>query len=93
MEKVFKCLYPAVFIIGISTGMLLAISIPDIPRMEKDELLKLLDNPDVIILDVRIQSEWEQSAFKIKGAMRLDNADAVAGVTYPKDKTLILYCA
>jgi len=93
MAKMFKCLCLAVFIIGISTQIILSINIPDVARIEKEELVKLLDNPDVIILDVRVQNDWSLSAFKIKGAVRLDNADALVKVTYPMDKTLILYCA
>jgi predicted sulfurtransferase len=91
--KMLRCLCLAVFLVGISTGVLLGLTIANVPRMDKEDLRKLLDNPDVIILDVRIQSEWEQSAFKIKGAVRLESVDEVAGVTYPKDKTLVLYCA
>jgi hypothetical protein len=72
----------------------IVINAADVPRMDKDELRKLLDNPDVIILDVRIPSEWDQSGFKIKGAKRLENIDSMdKEMNLSKDKTLVLYCA
>jgi hypothetical protein len=71
-----------------------ALGFDDVPRMDKDELKALLDNPDVIILDARTTSNWNQSEYKIKGAHRLDqsNADSVEAM-YPKEKTIVLYCA
>jgi rhodanese-related sulfurtransferase len=63
-------------------------------RITKDELLKILDNPDVVILDVRLGKDWDASEFKIKGAIRKDplNIDKWAG-EIPKNKTIVLYCA
>jgi hypothetical protein len=93
MEKIntYRCVCLAVFMMGM---LPLVLDAADVPRMDKDELKKLLDNPDVIILDVRTRTDWDQNTFKIKGARRLDNVDAVDGeVTLPKDKTLVLYCS
>jgi predicted sulfurtransferase len=66
----------------------------DVPRMSKESLKAKLDDPDVIILDVRTGSDWKASEFKIKGAVResSDNVDSWAA-KYAKDKTLVLYCA
>ena len=66
----------------------------DVGRMDKDELKALLDNPDIVILDVRTSSDWNRSEYKIKGAHRLDqsNADKVETM-YPKDKTIVTYCS
>ena len=66
----------------------------DVPRMTKDELKAMLDNPDLVILDVRAQSDWKGDESKIKGAVREDpeSVKSWAG-KYPKDKTLVLYCA
>ena len=91
----FRCVYPAVLMVGIFICILPhTLNAADAPRMGKDELKKLLDNTDVIILDVRTQVDWEQSEYKIKGAKRLEDVDAVDGfVTNPKDKTIVLYCA
>ena len=60
----------------------------------KEELKAQLDSSDVIILDARTGGDWKSSEFKIKGAMRAkpNNFNEWAEV-YPKNKTLILYCA
>lgn len=66
----------------------------DVPMMTKEELKAQLDNPDIMILDVREGRDWKSSEFKIKGARRADpNEFDKWAETYPKDKTLILYCA
>jgi hypothetical protein len=64
-----------------------------VPRMTKEELKLLLGNPDVIIVDVRIESDWKESKWKIKGAVREDpEKDINTWVDkYPKDKTLVFY--
>jgi hypothetical protein len=66
----------------------------EVPRMTKNELNSKLDDPDVVIVDVRVGKDWKGSEFKIKGAVRGDknNINAFAG-KYPKDKTFVLYCA
>jgi len=66
----------------------------DVTRMSKEDLKARLDDPDVVILDVRSGSDWKSSEFKIKGAVREEsrNVDSWAA-KYSKDKTLVLYCA
>ena len=95
MRKISCRLFPAVLITGFFLGMLpLSLNAGEVPRITKEELKKMLDKPDVIILDVRVPPEWEQSAFKIKGAKRLEIPDAESGkFSYPKDKIIVLYCA
>ncbi len=68
---------------------------PDVPRMTKETLKSLLGNPDVIILDVRVGKEWNESREKIQGAVREDPEKSVRSWAdkYPKDKTLVFYCA
>jgi hypothetical protein len=66
----------------------------DAPRMTKEELKAILDSPDLIILDVRGGRDWAESNSKIKGAIREEPNDVESWAKkYPKDKTLILYCA
>ena len=36
-----------------------------VPRMTKEELKSLLGNPDVIIIDVRVEEEWKEGKWKI----------------------------
>jgi hypothetical protein len=71
-----------------------ALRADDVPRMEKDELKALLDNPDVVILDARTSSDWNKSESKIKGAHRLDQSNAGSvEMMYPKEKTIVIYCS
>ncbi|HBG18796.1 MAG TPA: hypothetical protein DDY32_05845 [Desulfobulbaceae bacterium] len=64
-----------------------------VPRMDKDELKAMLGKEDLVILDVRRGEDWSSSEFKIKDAVRIDNGDLSKITQYPKDKTLVLYCA
>ena len=66
----------------------------DVPIITKEELKAQMDSSDVMILDVRKGKDWKSSEFKIKGAMRANPNEFDGWATnYPKDKTLILYCA
>ena len=67
---------------------------PDIPRITKEELKAKLGDPDVIILDVRVENQWKESPKKILGAVH-ENATEVKSWAqkYPKDKTIVTYCA
>jgi rhodanese-related sulfurtransferase len=66
----------------------------NVSKITKEELKAKLDSPDITILDVRTGKDWKSSEFKIKGAIRANPGgfDNWSG-DYPKDKTLILYCA
>ena len=78
-----------VFWMGLSLSAAANVSI-----ITKEELKAKLDSSDVIILDARTGGDWKSSEFKIKGAIRANpnNFNKWAEI-YPKDKTLILYCA
>jgi len=66
----------------------------DVARMTKEELLSQLNNPDVIVLDVRVERDWKSSTTKIRGALREDPSDVESWLgRFPKDKTIVLYCA
>jgi rhodanese-related sulfurtransferase len=59
-----------------------------------EELKSMLGNPDVIIVDVRQASDYEDSKTKIQGAVREDPRAAATWMKkYPKDKTLVFYCS
>jgi hypothetical protein len=71
-----------------------AMAMGEVPRMTKEELKGQLSNPDVVIIDVRSGKDWKASEIKIKGAVREDPTESESWIDkYPKDKTLILYCA
>ncbi len=83
-------------VIGVATLCMLAqLAIAaEVSRMTKEELKSKLDNPDVVIVDVRVGKDWKGSEFKIKGAVRENPAEFSSWAEkYPKDKTLVLYCA
>ncbi len=62
--------------------------------MTKEQLLPLLGKPDVIIIDVRTNYDWDHSKVKIKGAVREEGMKFGSWMNkYPKDKTIVLYCA
>ncbi len=65
-----------------------------VPRITKEELKAMLGKPDVIIVDVRADKDWTDSDLKIKGAVR-ESPQAIESWAskYPKDKTLVFYCA
>ena len=67
---------------------------PDIARITKEELKAKLGDPDVIILDVRVENQWKESPKKILGAVH-ENATEVKSWAqkYPADGTIVLYCA
>ena len=57
-----------------------------------DQLLKTLDHPKLLILDVRTTGNWKAYDTKIKGAVRKnpDTFDSWAN-DLPKNKYLVLY--
>lgn len=62
--------------------------------MSQEKLLNQLDSDAVIIIDVRTGGDWEDSDIKIKGAIRENPKKLESWIgKYPKDKTLVLYCA
>jgi hypothetical protein len=66
----------------------------DTHTMTKEQLRPLLGKPDVIIIDVRTNYDWDNSKAKIPGAVREEGMKFASWMNkYPKDKTLVLYCA
>jgi rhodanese-related sulfurtransferase len=66
----------------------------DVEKMTIQELKSMLGNPDVIIVDVRQPGDYNSSGAKIQGAVREDPGSVSTWMSkYPKDKTLIFYCA
>lgn len=66
----------------------------DPPRISKEELQAMLSNVDLVIIDDRSGADWSASEFKIKGAVREDPGKVEAWMDkYPRDKTLVFYCA
>jgi len=90
-----RLLFIAVLFIFLLSGVVMLFAQSgDVPRMTKEALSAVMGKPDVIIIDVRHGTGWSDSDLKIKGALRED-PDAVQSWVnkYPKDKTLVFYCA
>ena len=65
-----------------------------IPWMSREELRARLGNPDFMIVDVRKKPDWEASLRKIPGAFHEDYEQVgIWAPKFPRDKTLVLYCA
>jgi rhodanese-related sulfurtransferase len=66
----------------------------EVKRATIEELKGMLGNPDLVIVDVRRDGDWKSSKVKIKGAVREDQEKVETWMgKYPKDKTLVFYCA
>ena len=66
----------------------------EVPKITKEEIMGMLGNSNVVIIDVRLGAGWDGSELKIKGAVREDPGNVSSWIgEYPKDKTLVFYCA
>ena len=66
----------------------------DIPRMTKEDLKAKLGTPHLVIVDLRVGTDWKASEMKIKGAVRGDPQNIESWAKqYPEDTTFVLYCA
>ena len=62
--------------------------------ISKDQLKGELTKPDVTVIDVRIEREWDSTQWKIQGAQRQSPDEAKEWMgKYSKDKNIVLYCA
>jgi rhodanese-related sulfurtransferase len=93
MNHRFNKTFPILLLICLITGLAAIASASDVPKISTEELRAMLDRPDLIIIDVRIERDWKSSALKVKGAVWEDFLDVEAWAQrYPKDKTIVLYC-
>ncbi len=91
-----KQLLELLILVVLSIGVFITLpSSADIPVMTKEELKAILGNPDLVIFDVRLGSDYFSSDLKIKGAVRPEMGGLIyeTALTYPKGKTFIFYCA
>jgi len=98
-EKGFLCipvLVGAFFILaGITSEVRAMGKGVEVPLITKEQLLPMVEKPEVVILDVRESESWKESKQKIRGAVREDPEKDLQGWfdKYPKDKTLVFYCS
>jgi hypothetical protein len=97
MKKAFHTIGSTLVImilLGITKPVILeAGSGNDIPRISVDDAKQLMDDPNVVIIDVRTQKTWWSSTTKISGAVR-ENPSKVSEWMgkYSKTQTLLFYC-
>jgi rhodanese-related sulfurtransferase len=66
----------------------------EVPRMTKEDLRARMGSADVVVIDVRAGGDWTRATEKIAGAVREEpGAEAAWAPKYPKDATLVFYCA
>ena len=94
MRNKRKLLLMTVIGLGLSLALVLPVLAADAPRIEKEKLKEMLGKPELILIDVRAGADWKASTQKIKGAVREDPDQVDTWMKkYPKDKTLVFYCA
>ncbi len=65
-----------------------------ITLISKDQLKEELAKPGIVVIDVRAPHDWDSAQWKIEGARRESPAETGQWMAnYPKDKTIVLYCA
>ena len=86
-------------LLGLICLFVVSVAVPaygkdDTPRISPEELNALLASPDLVVLDVRTEKDWNKSDRKIAGAVRVDPdaVDSWAG-EYTGAKKIVLYCA
>jgi hypothetical protein len=72
MKKRFLVLVALSLSLALTAMLAGSIMAQEAPRISKEEAVKMLDNPDVPVIDVLIGRDWKASEFKIKGAIRRD---------------------
>ena len=84
----------AVSVLMVSAFVLTSGAAAKVNLMTKETLKGMLDDPNVVVVDVRTGSDWRASESKIKGAVRVEKT-AVPGLAdkYKKNQTLVFYCA
>jgi rhodanese-related sulfurtransferase len=83
----------ALFLIALAVFAATPLFATSVPTMDKEELKSQLGSEKLVILDVRQGRDWSTSEFKIKDALRVDKGDLSIAMNYPKDSTIVLYCA
>jgi Rhodanese-like domain len=78
----------------LSPGLQGSLAKEAVGRITKEELRAKLNDPNVVIVDVRLGKDWKASESKITGAVRVEPPDVLSLVDkYPKDTMLVFYCA
>lgn len=64
------------------------------PRIEPEQLKEKINQPELILFDVRIGSDWKKSKRKITGALRVDPHDVSSWAAHiSKRSFVVVYCS
>jgi len=92
--RIFFSRKAALFCVALSLLFIGKAFAAEVPKVSKEELREMLGKPEVIIIDVRLSGDLADSDSKIKGAIHQDPRSVETWMDkYPKDKTLVFYCA
>jgi len=63
------------------------------PRIAKEEVKALMNDPNIALLDARITQDWKKSGQRVAKAVREDpNEIGSWAGKYKKDQLLVFYC-
>ena len=81
------------FLLGVTVGLNpIAVSADNLSFITVSQLLKNLENPKLVIVDVRDTNDWQSNNYKIKGAVRRIPEEFESwSLKLPQDKILVLY--
>jgi rhodanese-related sulfurtransferase len=89
-----KILLKVLWILVVAIAITAPAGAAEVKRLTKEQLKSMLGSPDLVVVDVRLGSDWASSDAKIKGALREDPEQVDKWMAkYPKNKTLLFYCA
>ena len=70
------------------------IPFPEVSRITPKALKSMLGDKDIVIIDVRLEEQWQVADSKIMRAVHWDPKEYKTWVKkYSKDQTLVFYCA
>lgn len=83
----------ALIVLALAGGIAVPATASDeAPRMTKEELRRLLGDPDLVVIDVRVGGD--QAPTRIPGSKHERAAEVGTWAeNYPKGKRIVLYCA
>jgi rhodanese-related sulfurtransferase len=89
-----KYLFTVIALSALVALIPLQLNAAGVKSMDSDGLKSMLSSPELVVLDVRTGTDWSESEFKIKGAIRVDPGKVASWAqSYAKDKIYVLYCA
>lgn len=93
MTYKYKIALQLLLLISLLAGLPAIASASAVSKISKEELNAMLDNPDLVIIDVRRERDWKSSSLKIRGAVWEDFLEVETWAQkYPKNKIIVLYC-